>query len=100
MVRLDAPNVATGNYNLWRLMIDKNYQHKGYGRQAVKLALDFIKTYPGGTAKYKGCMTDFVCHTASTTNVINIFKCGALQAPTKWRGVPAAVLKAESLSDR
>lgn len=48
----DAPDVATGNYNLWRLMIDKNYQQKGYGRQAVKLALDFIKTYPCGPAKY------------------------------------------------
>lgn len=48
----DAPDVATGNYNLWRLMIDKNFQHKGYGRQAVKLALDFIKTYPCGPAEY------------------------------------------------
>ena len=48
----DAPDVATGNYNLWRLMIDKNYQHKGYGRLAVKLALDFIKTYPCGPAEY------------------------------------------------
>lgn len=48
----DAPDVATGNYNLWRLMIDKNYQHKGYGRQAVKLALDFIKTCPCGEAEY------------------------------------------------
>lgn len=48
----DAPDVATGNYNLWRLMIDKNCQHKGYGRQAVKLALDFIKTCPCGTAEY------------------------------------------------
>ena len=48
----DAPDVATGNYNLWRLMIDKNYQQKGYGRQSVKLALDFIKTYPCGPAEY------------------------------------------------
>lgn len=48
----DAPDVATGNYNLWRLMIDKKYQHKGYGREAVELALGFIKTYPCGTAEY------------------------------------------------
>jgi diamine N-acetyltransferase len=48
----DAPDVATGNYNLWRLMIDKKYQHKGYGRQAVKLALDFVKTFPCGPAEY------------------------------------------------
>ncbi len=48
----DAPKIATGNYNLWRLMIDKNYQHRGYGRQAVKLALDFIRTFPCGQAQY------------------------------------------------
>ena len=48
----DAPNIAKGNYNLWRLMIDKAYQGKGYGKEAVKLALDFIKTYPCGDAEY------------------------------------------------
>lgn len=25
----NAPLIAKGNYNLWRLMIDKNYQNKG-----------------------------------------------------------------------
>ena len=48
----DAPEIADNNYNLWRLMIDKSYQHKGYGREAVKLALDFIKTKPCGEAEY------------------------------------------------
>ncbi len=48
----DAPDIAKGNYNLWRLMIDKAYQGKGLGREAVSLALDFIKTFPCGTAKY------------------------------------------------
>ncbi|MBE5913138.1 MAG: GNAT family N-acetyltransferase [Pseudobutyrivibrio ruminis] len=48
----DAPEIATGNYNLWRLMIDKEHQHKGYGKQAVKLGLDFIKKYPCGPAEY------------------------------------------------
>ena len=47
----DAPAIATGNYNLWRLMIDKKYQHKGYGRKAVELALDFIRTLPCGRAE-------------------------------------------------
>ena len=48
----NAPAVATGNYNLWRLMIDSRYQHKGYGKQAVKLALEFIRMYPCGEAEY------------------------------------------------
>ena len=48
----EAPDIAKGNYNLWRLMIDKSYQGKGYGKDAVRLALDFIKTFPCGAADY------------------------------------------------
>ena len=29
-------------------MIDKDYQNKGYGKDAVKLALDYILTFPDG----------------------------------------------------
>lgn len=47
----DAPRIAEGNYNLWRLMIDEKYQRMGYGRQAIRLALDFIHTYPCGEAE-------------------------------------------------
>lgn len=46
--------------------------------------------------KYKGCMTDYVCDTAPVENAVNIFKCGSLQAPTKWRGVSSSVLKEEN----
>lgn len=49
---INAPSIASGNYNLWRLMIDEKYQHKGYGRKAIELALEFIKTYPCGKAEY------------------------------------------------
>lgn len=48
----DAPTIAKGNYNLWRLMIDKTYQGRGYGKQAVRLALDFVNTLPCGSAEY------------------------------------------------
>ena len=48
----DAPAIAEGNYNLWRLMIDEAYQGKGYGKEAVKLALDFIRSFPCGKAEY------------------------------------------------
>ncbi len=48
----DAPQIADNNYNLWRLMIDKRYQQKGYGRKAIELALEFIKTFPCGRAEY------------------------------------------------
>ena len=48
----DAPAIAKGNYNLWRLMIDDHYQGKGYGKEAVRLAMDFIRTRPCGSADY------------------------------------------------
>ena len=48
----DAPSIAKENYSLWRLMIDERYQNKGYGKEAIKLALDFIKQFPCGKADY------------------------------------------------
>ena len=39
-------------YYVWRFMIDEKYQKKGYGRKALELALDFIKTEPCGKAEY------------------------------------------------
>ncbi len=48
----NAPDIAKGNYNLWRLMIDKAYQNTGFGKGAVQLALDFIKSFPCGEAEY------------------------------------------------
>jgi len=36
----------------WRLMIDKNYQSKGLGKKAIRLALNFINTNPCGKAEY------------------------------------------------
>ena len=48
----DAPAIAKGNYNLWRLMIDEKHQGNGYGREAVRLALDFVRTMPCGMAEY------------------------------------------------
>ena len=48
----DTPDIARENYSLWRLMIDENYQKKGFGRKAVALGLDFIKSFPCGRSEY------------------------------------------------
>ena len=48
----NTPQIAKGNYLLWRLMIDKDYQQKGYGKEAVGVVLDFIKSFPCGKAEY------------------------------------------------
>ncbi|WP_455521120.1 GNAT family N-acetyltransferase [Parvimonas micra] len=47
-----APKIAKGNYNIWRLMIDKKFQGKGFGKKAMDLALEFVKTFPCGIAKH------------------------------------------------
>ena len=53
----DAPASLYNNYSLWRLMIDKNHQQKGFGREAIRLALEFIRTWPSGRAD--ACVTSY-----------------------------------------
>lgn len=48
---VDGPAIEKGNYSIWRLMIDRDQQGKGYGRQAMQLALDYICTFPCGKAE-------------------------------------------------
>ena len=35
-------------YYIWRFMIDKKYQGKGYGTEALKQMIEYIKTFPLG----------------------------------------------------
>ena len=35
-------------YDIWHMMIDKKYQGRGYGREALRLVLDYIATKPFG----------------------------------------------------
>ena len=37
---------------IWRFMIDKNHQKKGFGKEALRLVLEYISTFPCGKAKY------------------------------------------------
>ncbi len=34
------------------IMIDRKHRNRGYGKEALRLALDFIKTWPCGKAEY------------------------------------------------
>ena len=51
-------NPAEAEYFLWRLMIDAQYQHLGYGRRAVELLTEYVRTRPGarwlGVSYHKG----------------------------------------------
>ena len=47
----DDPEVAVGNYCIWRFMTDVDHQHKGYGRAAIPACLDYLRTMPVGPAQ-------------------------------------------------
>ena len=55
----EEPKVASGNYCIWRFMIDKAYQGKGFSKKAMEIALDYIKTYPCGPSDYVWLSYDF-----------------------------------------
>ena len=40
------------DYEIWRFMIDKRYQGRGCGREALKPAPDLIRTWPCGKAEF------------------------------------------------
>jgi len=44
----DRDNDGIPYYFLWRMMIDENHQNKGYGREAMKLIIEKVKTFPNG----------------------------------------------------
>ncbi|MCL2408142.1 MAG: GNAT family N-acetyltransferase [Oscillospiraceae bacterium] len=45
------------HYYFWRLLIDKNHQGKGIGRETVKQIMEEIKSKPHGEASY--CYTSY-----------------------------------------
>jgi len=55
----------TGEYNLWHLMIDKNHQRQGYGKQAVVACLDYIRQKPFGP----GTTVLLTCHGENTAAI-------------------------------
>ena len=48
----ENPAISAGNYCLWRLMIDERWQGRGYGKQAIEKAVEYVRTKPFGEAEY------------------------------------------------
>jgi len=44
-----AEDAESATYVLWRFMIDARHQGKGYGRAAIRLLLDHVRSLPGAT---------------------------------------------------
>ncbi len=82
--------LLVNNYLIWRFMIDKNYQNKGYGKEAMKLALDFIRTWPCGEAEY--CWLSYEPENAVARKLYQSF--GFVEAgemPEGWDEIPAVL---------
>lgn len=47
----EESDLIKDNYCLWRLMIDKKFQGKGFGKQTMDAAMALIRTFPFGEAK-------------------------------------------------
>lgn len=48
----DEPDIAAGNYCIWRFMIDKAYQKQGFGKKAMQVAINYLRSWPCGNAEY------------------------------------------------
>ena len=78
------------NYLIWRFMIDKNHQGKGYGRAAMKLALEFIRTFPRGKAEY--CWLSYEPENEAARKLYRSFGfVEAAEMPEGWDEIPAAL---------
>ena len=44
-------------YTLWKFLIDKNHQNKGYGRKALKQGIAYLKSNFGAKEIYTGVAT-------------------------------------------
>ena len=68
-------------YYIWRFMIDKRYQGRGYGRQAFALALDFVRTFPCGRSDL--CWLSYEPENVATKNLYASF--GFVEAPKHYK---------------
>ncbi|MBQ6720011.1 MAG: GNAT family N-acetyltransferase [Oscillospiraceae bacterium] len=59
-------DIDTAEYNLWHLMIDRKHQRQGYGKQAVRGCLDYIRQEPFGP----GTAVLLTCHERNTAAIV------------------------------
>ncbi len=86
---LEIPHFAKGSYLIWRLMIDKEHQGKGYGREAVRLALEFIRTFPCGKADY--CWLSYEPENEPARKLYRSFGFKETEMPAGWDEIPAVL---------
>lgn len=81
------PEVAYHNYCIWRLMIDARYQGQGYGRQAMREALRYMRSAPCGPGQR--C---WLCHHPENAAAKAFYeKCGFTETGELFDGEAIAV---------
>ena len=85
----EIPDYIPESYLVWRFMIDQEYQGKGYGKEALKLALEYIKTMPCGDAKY--CWLSYEPENEAARKLYRSFGFEEMKMPEGWDEVPAVL---------
>ena len=85
----EIPDYIPESYLVWRFMIDQEYQGKGYGKEALKLALEYIKTRPCGDAKY--CWLSYEPENEAARKLYRSFGFEEMKTPEGWDEVPAVL---------
>lgn len=85
----EIPDYIPGSYLVWRFMIDQGYQGKGYGKEAFRLALEYIKTKPCGDAAY--CWLSYEPENEVARELYRSFGFEEKEMPKGWDEVPAVL---------
>lgn len=78
------------SYLIWRFMVDEKYLHQGYGRAAMKLLLDYIRTFPAGPAEYA-----WITYEPENLRAKNLYHSFGFveepEMPAGWSEIPAVL---------
>ena len=85
----DIPEYIIRSYLIWRFMIDKEYQGKGYGKEALQLALEYVRSFPCGEADY--CWLSYEPENEAARKLYGSFGFEEKQKPEGWDEVPAVL---------
>lgn len=76
-------------------IVERIEKYKIAGKNKSRVPVPERITECTACPRYRGCMTDFVCHTSPIENAIKILECGSLLSPVLARNMSARELKAE-----
>lgn len=52
MIEYDKTSILENDHCVMRLILDRKYQNKGYGRESMRRILEFIRIYPAEATHY------------------------------------------------